>query len=215
MEVIHANYVFDECRGSGFGRAVLPGRGRKIAAPSSIRRRRRQRNVAPERAHRPAAEPMNSSVARPEMKSRGAAKQEMNSATGPSEKAMPGDAAKKRNAERPMQSSAGKQPATAPGETAKQGRHATRASSSSRLRRSYANFTYQAGSWSKPRRVITSWVSERGVTMVSPAWGRPGIGGAATTPSPAGKSQRGVAGVIPPRLDRASIRRCSRPKPSD
>jgi Protein of unknown function (DUF1236) len=69
---------------------------------------------------------MNSSVARPEMKSRGAAKQEMKSATGPAEKAMPGDAAKMRNAERPMQSSAGKQPATAQGETAKQGRHATR-----------------------------------------------------------------------------------------
>jgi hypothetical protein len=64
---------------------------------------------------------MNSSVARPEMESRGEAKQEMNSATGPAEKAMPGDAAKKRNAARPMQSSAGKQPATAQGETAKQG----------------------------------------------------------------------------------------------
>jgi hypothetical protein len=84
-----------------------------------------QKNPTPERAGRSAAEPMNSSVARPEMKSRGAAKQEMKSATGPAEKAMPGDAAKKRNAERPMQSSAGKQPATAQGETAKQGRHAT------------------------------------------------------------------------------------------
>jgi hypothetical protein len=76
-----------------------------------------QKNATPRRAGRSAAEPMNSSVARPEMKSRGAAKQEMKSATGPAEKAMPGDAAKKRNAERPMQSSAGKQPATAQGET--------------------------------------------------------------------------------------------------
>jgi hypothetical protein len=85
-----------------------------------------QKNATPERAGRSAAEPMNSSVVRPEMKSRGAAKQEMKSATGPAEKAMPGDAAKKRNAERPMQKSADKQPATAQGETAKKGRHATR-----------------------------------------------------------------------------------------
>ena len=51
--------------------------------------------------------------------------------------------------------------------------------------------------------------------MVSPAWVRPDIGGPATAPSPAGTPGRGVAGVIPPRLDRASIRRCSRPEPSE
>jgi hypothetical protein len=72
---------------------------------------------------------MNSSVAQPEMKGRGAAKQGMKSATGPAEKAMPGEAAKKPNAgEGSMhKASAGKQPATAQGKTGEQGRRATNA----------------------------------------------------------------------------------------
>jgi hypothetical protein len=57
------------------------------AAESNQSATSQKKNATPERAGRSAAEPMNSSVARPEMKSRGAAKQEMNSATGPAEKA--------------------------------------------------------------------------------------------------------------------------------
>jgi hypothetical protein len=97
------------------------------AAESNQAATSQRRNVTPERAERPAAEPMNSSVAQPEMKGRGAAKQGMKSATGP--KAMPGEAAKKRNAgEGSMhKASAGKQPATAQGKTGEQGRRATNA----------------------------------------------------------------------------------------
>lgn len=99
------------------------------AAESNQAATSQKRNVTPERAERPAAEPMNSSVAQPEMKGRGAAKQGMKSATGPAEKAMPGEAAKKRNAgEGSMhKASAGKQPATAQGKTGEQGRRATNA----------------------------------------------------------------------------------------
>jgi hypothetical protein len=99
------------------------------AAESNQAATSQRRNVTPERAERPAAEPMNSSVAQPEMKGRDAAKQVMKSATGPAEKAMPGEAAKKRNAgEGSMhKASAGKQPATTQGKTGEQGRRATNA----------------------------------------------------------------------------------------
>jgi uncharacterized protein DUF1236 len=140
MEVIHATYDFDKCRGAALAALCFqvgaqdsgPRLDQKKASPAAESNQAatsQRRNVTPERAERPAAEPMNSSVAQPEMKGRGAAKQGMKSATGPAEKAMPGEAAKKRNAgEGSMhKASAGKQPATAQGKTGEQGRRATNA----------------------------------------------------------------------------------------